>query len=48
MLKNYVNLFNLIQCESFTIYCTSPEEERKMKLMELLMWKNRDGTTVLL
>ena len=32
------------QCESFTILCTSPEDERKTKINEIsLTWKNRDG-----
>ena len=49
-MKNSQKLRRFIQsntfCESFTIICTSPEDERKTKINETpLTWKNRDGTT---
>jgi hypothetical protein len=49
-MKNSQKLRKFIQsntfCESFTIICTSPEDERKTKINETpLTWKNRDGTT---
>ena len=49
-MKNAQKLRRLIQsnsyCESFTILCTSPENERRTKINGVpLIWKNRDGTT---
>ncbi len=49
-MKNSQKLRKFIQsntfCESFTVLCTSPEEERKTEINGTpLMWKNRDGTT---